>query len=1099
VGLVGAFVTNPVKVSVGVLLVALFGTIALMRMPMQLTPEVQTPTITIETLWPGASPQEVEREIVQEQEEQLKGVEGLRKMTSECMDSRGTITLEFAVGTDMSASLLKVNTRLQQVREYPLEAEQPVLATANSSDQPIAWFILRPRVRDREEVAAFAAAHPEHAEALAPVLRAHNTGLALRRLQAAAAEEPDLAELLPPKIDINLMRTFAEDVIESRFERVTGVSNSNVFGGREEELQVIVDPQRLASRRITIGDVRTAFRGRNLDTSAGDFWEGKRRYVVRTLGQFRSPEEVESVLLARRDGVPVYVRDVAEVRLGHKKADGMVRNFGTDAIAINAQRETGANVLDVTAGLSAARQELQDGILKQRGLQLEQVYDETDYIYSAVGLVRQSMLLGGSLTILVLLVFLRSARSTLVIALAIPTSIIGTFLLLSLMGRSLNVISLAGMAFAVGMLVDNAVVVLENIYRHYQAGARRFDAAVQGTREVWGAVIASTLTTLAVFLPILFVEEEAGQLFRDIALAISCSVGLSLIVSVTLIPMATSRILPSQRKERKPAPAVLRAIGRFFEGIGQANAQLIFTVNAWLQQNMWRQAGLVVLLIGGAALGTWALFPKVEYLPTGNRNLVFGIILPPPGYNLDELVALGEKITQDLQPYWDNDVTEEEAHDLDKPAIRDFFFVARGRQVFLGVRAVDPLRSGELVPLVYEVAGSLPGTFVVAQQASLFSRGLTAGRSIDIEITGPELTRLVSLGSGVMMQVYGQLPGARAFPKPSLDLNNPEVHVVPKWERAADLQITATDLGYAVDSLVDGAYAGDYFVGGDKIDLVIVGKERFAGRLQDIEDLPIATPTGHLVPLGAVADVSLSSGPEQINHRERERAITISVTPPPTMALEDAMDRISGGIVAPLVEQGAIGGEYRIALSGTADKLRATWKALRYNLLLAVLITYLLLAALFESWLYPLVVILSVPLGAVGGFVGLWILNLFVDQSLDVLTMLGFVVLIGTVVNNPILIVHQARSNMHEKDMPPNEAIPAAVRARVRPIFMTMFTTVFGLAPLVLFPGAGSELYRGLGSVLLGGLAVSTVFTFFLVPTFFRLALNIKHFSFRRA
>jgi HAE1 family hydrophobic/amphiphilic exporter-1 len=1099
VGPVGAFVTNPVKVSVGVLLVALFGGIALMRMPMQLTPEVQTPTITIETLWPGASPQEVEREIVQEQEEQLKGVEGLRKMTSECMDSRGTISLEFAVGIDMSAALLKVNTRLQQVREYPLEAEEPVLSTANSSDQPIAWFILRARVRDREEIAAYAAAHPEFAEALAPVLRAHNTGLALRRLQAAVKEHPELAELLPPDIDINLMRTFAEDVIESRFERVTGVSNSNVFGGREEELQVIVDPQRLASRRLTIGDVRTALRGRNLDTSAGDFWEGKRRYVVRTLGQFRSPEEVENVLLARRDGVPVYVRDVADVRLGHKKPDGMVRNFGTDSIAINAQRETGANVLDVTAGLSIARQELQDGILKQRGLQLEQVYDETDYIYSAVGLVRQNILLGGSLTILVLLVFLRSARSTLVIALAIPTSIIGTFLLLSLMGRSLNVISLAGMAFAVGMLVDNAVVVLENIYRHYQAGARRFDAAVQGTREVWGAVIASTLTTLAVFLPILFVEEEAGQLFRDIALAISCSVGLSLIISVTVIPTATSRILPSQRKEHRPAPAFLRAIGGFFAGIGQANARLIFAINAWLQQNVWRQAGVVVLLIGGAALGTWALFPKVEYLPTGNRNLVFGIILPPPGYNLDELVALGEKITQDLQPYWDNDVTEEEARDLDYPAIRDFFFVARGRQVFLGVRAVHPLRSGELVPLVYQVAGSLPGTFVIAQQASLFARGLTAGRSIDVEITGPELTRLVALGGGVMGQVFAQLPGAVAFPKPSLDLSNPEVHVVPKWELAADLQVTATDLGYAVDALVDGAYAGDYFVGGDKIDLIIVGKERFAGRLQDIEDLPIATPTGHLVTLGAVADVSLASGPEQINHRERERAITIQVTPPRTMALEEAMDRITDGIVAPLVEQGAVGGDYRIALSGTADKLRATWRALRFNLLLAVLITYLLLAALFESWLYPLVVILSVPLGAVGGFLGLWILNLFVAQPLDVLTMLGFVVLIGTVVNNAILIVHQSRQNMHDKDMPPNEAIPAAVRARVRPIFMTMFTTVFGLAPLVLFPGAGSELYRGLGSVLLGGLAVSTVFTLFLVPTFFRLALNIKHFSFRRA
>jgi HAE1 family hydrophobic/amphiphilic exporter-1 len=1091
VGLVGAFVRNPVKVSVGVLLVALFGAIALARMPMQLTPEVQTPTITIETTWPGASPQEVEREIVQEQEEQLKGVEGVRKMTSECMDSRGTITLEFIVGTDMAEALLKVNTRLQQVREYPEEANEPVLSAASSGDRPIGWFILRPRMREPAEIRALVAAHPALAPVLEPVLRAHNTGLALRRLQAAAAAHPEVKELLPPDVDINKLRRFARDVVEARFERVKGVSNSNVFGGREEELQVVVDPQRLASRRLTIGDVRTALRGRNVDTSAGDFWEGKRRYVVRTLGQFRSPEEVEAVLLARRDGLPVYVRDVAEVRLGHKKPDGIVRNFGSDAIAINAQRETGANVLDVMAGLDRARRELDGGILKRRGLQLEQVYDETDYIHSAVGLVRQNILVGGSLTILVLLVFLRSGRSTVVIALAIPTSIIGTFLLLHLMGRSLNVISLAGMAFAVGMLVDNAVVVLENIFRHYQAGARRFQAAVEGTREVWGAVVASTATTLAVFLPVLFVEEEAGQLFRDIALAISCSVGLSLLVSVTLIPTATARILPRHQGKPPRAPAFLRALVEPFTAFGHRAAELIFAVNAWLQRRTLRQLGAVVVLVGSAVLGTWALFPKVEYLPTGNRNLVFAIILPPPGYNLDELTALGEKITQDLQPYWDIDVTEAEAAELDFCAIRDFFFVARGRQVFLGVRSVHPLRGGELVPLVQGVARGIPGTFAAVKQASLFERGLTAGRTIDVEITGPELTRLVQLGGRVMGEVRGKVPGAVAFPQPSLDLSNPEVHVVPRWERAADLLVTAADLGYAVDSLVDGAYAGDYFVGGDKIDLTIVGKERFAERLQDIEDLPIATPTGNLVPLRAVADISLGSGPEQINHRERQRAITIQVSPPRTIALEDAMDRIRRGIVEPMVAEGALGADYRIDLAGTADKLRATWQALRFNLLLALLITYLLLAALFESWLYPLVIILSVPLGAVGGFFGLWLLNRFVDQPLDVLTMLGFIILIGTVVNNAILIVHQSLHFMRDEKLSPAEAIPAGVRTRVRPIFMTMFTTVFGLLPLVVFPGAGSELYRGLGSVLLGGLAISTLFTLFLVPSFFRLVQGL--------
>jgi HAE1 family hydrophobic/amphiphilic exporter-1 len=309
-------------------------------------------------------------------------------------------------------------------------------------------------------------------------------------------------------------------------------------------------------------------------------------------------------------------------------------------------------------------------------------------------------------------------------------------------------------------------------------------------------------------------------------------------------------------------------------------------------------------------------------------------------------------------------------------------------------------------------------------------------------------------------------------------------------------------MGYAVNALVDGAYATDYFVGGDKIDLVILGSADYAARTQDLEGLPIATPTG-VVPIGAVAHVRLSSGPEQINHRERQRAITIQVTPPPEMPLEEAIDRINAQIVQPLLDSGDVGAEYTINLSGTADKLLQTWLALRWNILLALLITYLLMAALFESWIYPLVIICSVPLGAVGGVAGLKLLSFYLmlqgqpPQTLDVLTMLGFVILIGTVVNNAILIVHQSLNHMHYDGHSPQQAILESVRTRIRPIFMTTATTVFGLLPLVLYPGAGSELYRGLGSVVLGGLLVSTLFTLVLIPTLFSLFMDVTDW-FRR-
>ncbi|MFQ5844466.1 MAG: efflux RND transporter permease subunit, partial [Planctomycetota bacterium] len=614
--MVQAFVRNPTKVAVGVLLLALFGTIALLRMPMQLTPEVQTPIITVETRWRGASPQEVEREVVQEQEEQLKGVEGVTKMSSECMDSFGRITLEFVVGTDMSEALLKVNTRLQQVREYPAEAEEPVLATARSSDTAVAWLILRPQVAGPDDIAALQREHPELAEALERARLAQNPGLRLRRLQTVVESHPAARALLPPPVEIEKLRRFAEDVVEARLERVPGVSNSNVFGGREEELQVRIDPARLAARRLTIADVRRALQGRNRDTSGGDFHEGKRRYVVRTLGQFRRIQDVEGVVLARRNDVAVYVRDVAEVRLGHKKAEDLVRNFGTPCIAINCLRETGANVVETMEGIRAATAELNAGALRARGLSLVQVYDETEYIHSAVGLVRQNIFIGGFLTICVLLLFLRSGRSTLVIALAIPSSVIGTFLLLGLMGRSLNVISLAGLAFAIGMLVDNAVVVLENVYRHYQSGRRRLEAAVRGTREVWGAVLASTLTTLAVFLPVLFVQEEAGQLFRDIALAISCSVGLSLLVSVTLIPTTTARLLARREGGGDGAgriAGVLRGPLRPLDRAAHAFVELVVGFNAWAQRGVGRGLAVVGGLLQAAPATAQFGKNKIQY------------------------------------------------------------------------------------------------------------------------------------------------------------------------------------------------------------------------------------------------------------------------------------------------------------------------------------------------------------------------------------------------------------------------------------------------------------------------------------------------------
>jgi hydrophobic/amphiphilic exporter-1 (mainly G- bacteria), HAE1 family len=1036
-------IKNPVKVAVGSIFVLLFGLIALFRIPVQLVPDVEKPQITVVTPWIGASPQEIEQEIIHEQEEMLKSVENLRKLTSRSFNSRGEILLEFVVGTDKSAALLDVANKLDQVQEYPENVDEPVISTVNTSDRPIAWFTLR-------------------------TLHGNN-------------------------IDINDLRDFAEDHIEARFERVPGVANSNIFGGAEREMQVIVDPHALAGSQLTIIDVRNALISTNTNISGGDIDEGKNRFVVRTLGQFRSVEEIENLVITKRDDIPVYIRDIAEVRLGYKKLQAFVRQKNEPSIAVNAQREIGANVLTVMEGLREACRELNDNLLRDRGLELEQIYDETEYIISSIGLVRQNVVVGGLLAVMILLLFLRSWRSTLVIGLAIPISAIGTFLMVTLLGRSLNVVSLAGIAFAVGMVVDSAIVVLENIYRHWQSGEDPFEAAYKGTTEVWGAVLASTLTTIGVFIPIILVEQEVGQLFRDIALAISFAVGLSLIVAITVIPTTAARILSRRKKSETAGKKDSLSSSSRLVLFGRNLTDKIVGIVDYLTNTLTRRLITIFALIFISVFLTWRMIPEMEYLPEGNRNMILAIILPPPGYSLEEQKAIGLIIENELSPYWLAKKGTGEAEMLDGPTIKHGFYVSRGRSIFMGVLSAEPERVAELIPVLQRVCGKIPGMITIVQQASLFEQALSGGRTIDIELTGPDLNRLVYYGAqvfGQVMQVFP--PGTQARPVPSLELGSPELQIRPRMEYAADLGLTASDIGYITDALVDGAYAGDYWHEGDKIDLVIFGQSKYIERTQDLEHIFIYTPTGDYVPLSTVADIQLGVGPEEIDHIERERSIVIQVIPPRTMPLERALGTIDAQIIRPMMEKGLLGGLYKANLAGTADKLQEARKSLQWNFILAIAISYLLMAALFESFLYPMVIMFSVPLAAVGGFVGLRVLNLFTLQAMDVLTMLGFVILIGTVINNAILIVHQTLNNMREGKMESRLALIESVRTRIRPIFMSVATTVFAMLPLVLFPGAGSELYRGLGSVVLGGLIVSTIFTLLLIPAVFSLVMDIK-------
>ena len=1021
--LVGLSIRYPVGVVVVVLLIFLFGWLALAKIPVQLTPNVDIPRISVETRWLGRSPEEVEKEITYEQERFLKNVEGVVKMTSESSDSQATITLEFAAGADMSEALVRVQNALARVPNYPDDVDEPVLSTSSSQDNPIAWFVLKSSTPRTQE-------------------------------------------------EIDALHDFLENDVKPVIERRKGVARSNVIGGREREMRVEIDSGLLAAKNLTFLDVRDALARDNENVSGGDFDLGKRRMIVRVVGEFTSAADIAEVVIARRNDVAVRVKDIGLVRLGLKKSTFSVRNGAEPAIALNVMRANGSNVLEVMREVDEAVETINATLLARRDLSLEKVYDETEYIDEAIARVNQNILWGSLLTAAVLFFFLRSVSGTLITCTAIPICAAGTFLAVTVLGRTINVIMLAGISFAVGMVVDSCTVVIDNVQRRRFDGASPDEAARIGASEVFGAVFASSATTMAVFLPVIFDEGEVAQLFRDIAIAICAGIGLSMVVAVTVIPSFMAVLM--RRRHSKPMAPEGKLVGLLARGIAR-------TIRA-LNRSVVGGILFAALLTGGAIWMTKALMPPSEYLPTGNRNLIFGILLPPPGYNLAELERVGKKIEGDFEPLWTktDDGTGE-------PGIRDFFFVARGRSAFMGASAQRPDRLAELLPRMQRPLSGIPGMIGFVQQTSLFGRGLGEGRTVDIDITGGDLTRLVALGGRVFGMTRAALPaGTQIRPIPSLDIGNPEVRLVPDRARMSELGLRNRDLGFLLDAAVDGSKVSEFRLDGENIDLSISGSAEIGDATVNLENLAIVTRAPRPVTLGDVAKIVHTTGPEQVNHVERDRVITIQVSPPQTLALETAVELIRDRVIAPLEAEGALGGTTTAVLRGTADELSKTKRSMVTNFLLALVITYLLLTALYSSFVHPLVILFTVPLAAAGGVLGLFLLDRYGGgQKLDVVTMLGFIILIGTVVNNAILIVDLALVRLRERGMSAVDAAADAVKERTNSILNTVLTTVLGTLPLAVAPGAGSELYRGLGAVVVGGLTVSTVFTFFLIPTLF--------------
>jgi len=1037
VDIVGTAIRKPVAVLVGVILVVMFGVVALVGLPYQLSPNVTEPVITVTTTWTGATPYEMERDVIEEQEKVLKGIPGLIQMESSNYNARSELTLKFEIGTEIDKALLRVSNKLDEVPSYPDDVDRPIISATGASTSPVIWLTL---------------------------------------------------ETLPGNDkDVTTYQTFFENDIRQYIERVEGVADLFVGGGREDEMDIIVDPVKLASYNLTTTELIRVLQSENVSVSAGTLGVGRRDFRIRTPAEFKSPEDIESVVISSSGQFRVTLGDVATVARGNEKHTVAMRHNGKTGMVVGIRPEPGVNVLTMTDDVHKVIQELNDGPMADQGVRFNWIYDQRPYINGAIDLVKQNILIGSALAIVVLFVFLQSFSSTIIVAVSIPVSIIGAFIMFAAAGRSLNIVSMAGISFAVGMLVDNAIVVLENVDRHRRMGKPPFKAAYDGASEVWGAVLASTLTTVAVFLPVVFMEQEAGQLFKDIAIAVTCAIALSMLVSIFVIPMLANqfyRIADTRKSRREVAdgprtPAGLSIAKRVLKPLTVFGGKLADGIVALLSLAIdnWKSRLVTVLgLTAVSVLMVVSMFPKMEYLPQGNRNLILNILIPPPGLSYEERDDIGKYIFDEVEPYF----REEQDG---KPGVQDLFYVSAPTINLFGAISTQEQNAKPLIPMFSGIIHSIPGMFGVSLQASIFEQGLGEGRVINVDFSGNDLNQLVAVAGTMFGMTMQTIHGAQIRPIPSLELLYPEVRFHPYRDRVKAVGLTSEELGTALDVILDGRKVGDFKEEGKKkIDLVLKASAKDVATPEELYSQLVATPNGWAVPLSSLASMENTYGVTEIRHLERQRTITLQVTPPVDMPLQSAMEIIEQKLI-PQVEQTGLMHGVAVRLSGAADKLSVTRDALKWNFILALIITYLLMSALFENFIYPLIIMFTVPLAGAGGFLGLQLENLLIaPQPLDILTMLGFVILIGVVVNNAILIVHQSLRNVREQGMDYKEAVLEATRTRLRPIYMSATTSVFGMLPLAVAPGPGSELYRGLGAVVLGGLALSTVFTVFVIP-----------------
>ena len=1013
----GIAVRRPVTVIMLMLIIVVFGAVSFSRLPLDLYPKMDLPMAVVMVQYPNAAPTEIESMVTRPIEQQVATTENISSMLSYSSDGSSLVMAQFENGTDMNFASLNIREKLELIGDFlPETASKPMVILANPDMMPVA--------------------------------------------EVYVSGDMDLRQL----------DTIVKDEILPAVERTEGVASAQEFGGEENQIAVEVDQTRLEGYHLTLSQISQALQMENISLPSGEVKRGDRELIVRTVGEFKTISDIQQLPLTLPTKEVIYLKDVATVVEKAKVRESIGRVNGVAAVGVQITKQTVANTVQVTDRLEKVIKDLEE---KYPQLTFTFGLNQADFINESILFVAESAIMGCILAVLICLLFLRNLASTMIIAISIPTSIVATFILMFATGFTMNMLSLAGLAVGIGMLVDDSIVVMENIYRRRGEGLSPPEASITGAREVTMPVVAATLTKIAVFLPIVFVESIAATIFKEFSFTIGFALLCSLLVALTIVPMLCSRLFRIGNISNTVCIGRLRyriPLLPFFDRLIEA---LIRGYTRAIKYALGHRKTIVfvslALLIGSASLVTVV---GGELLPTSDEGTLSIDVEFPHGASLTE----SDKVMAQIEKYINDNVDGVENYTLAVGNTSQMMALGNGPSSSISVNLVGKnqreLSTDETVDQITGALKNITGVRITVTATSMMSMGGLGGTGVVVALTGDELTVLGKLSED-FVNIASQVKGTTNV-ESSLKEGNPEVRISLDRQAAARYGVSSFQLSQTLQTALTGVQSTILKREGQETDIVLSLNGAYGESIENMKQITVMTPSGAAIPIGSISEISLGNSPARIIHQNQARTVNVTVDYS-NRDLQSVITDLENKLKAYNMPAG-----YEWQIGGQAEEMTSAFTDLVLALMLSVLIVYMILAAQFESLIQPIIIMLAIPFALTGAFILMFLSN----TPLSVVAFLGIIMLAGIVVNNSILLVDFINQNQSIYKTR-NEAIINAGRFRMRPILMTMLTTTLGLLPLALGFGSGGELIAPMGITVIGGLVFSTVVTLLLVPVIY--------------